>query len=58
LLYGGSVKTDNAYAILSLPNVDGLLVGGASLLVDSFCGILEAAERAYHHKSGLPISGL
>ncbi len=34
--YGGSVKTNNAYDYLHLPDVDGVLVGGASLEVDSF----------------------
>lgn len=38
--YGGSVKADNAKDILSKPNVDGALVGGASLKVDSFMGII------------------
>ena len=36
VLYGGSVKPDNAGALLSLPDVDGALVGGASLDVQSF----------------------
>ena len=36
LLYGGSVTTENAHAILSLPTIDGLLVGGASLTAESF----------------------
>ena len=39
--YGGSVKADNAKEILSKPNVDGALVGGASLKVDSFMGIVK-----------------
>jgi len=39
--YGGSVKADNAKDILSKPNVDGALVGGASLKVDSFMGIIK-----------------
>lgn len=43
LLYGGSVKGDNASAILSGANVDGLLVGGASLRADSFLDICHAA---------------
>jgi triosephosphate isomerase len=38
--YGGSVKPDNARALLSQPNIDGALVGGASLKVDDFVGIL------------------
>ena len=43
LLYGGSVKGDNASAILAGANVDGLLVGGASLRADSFLDICHAA---------------
>ena len=39
LLYGGSVKPSNAAAILALPNVDGALVGGASLKAEDFLGI-------------------
>ena len=39
LLYGGSVKADNARVLLSVPNVDGALVGGASLKADDFWGI-------------------
>jgi len=41
--YGGSVKPENAEALMSMPNVDGALVGGASLKADSFGGIIEAA---------------
>ncbi|MFO0870964.1 MAG: triose-phosphate isomerase [Pirellulales bacterium] len=43
--YGGSVKADNAGELLAQPNVDGALVGGASLQVDSFLGIVQAAGR-------------
>jgi triosephosphate isomerase len=43
ILYGGSVKGDNAGAILAGANVDGLLVGGASLRADSFLTICRAA---------------
>jgi triosephosphate isomerase len=42
LLYGGSVKPANAGNILSLDNVDGVLVGGASLKADSFTQIIHA----------------
>ena len=42
LLYGGSVKPDNAPELLSLPHVDGFLIGGAGLQVDSFLKICEA----------------
>jgi triosephosphate isomerase len=43
VLYGGSVKPDNAAALLSQPDVDGALVGGASLELDSFIAICRAA---------------
>jgi triosephosphate isomerase len=43
ILYGGSVKPGNAAELLSLPDVDGALVGGASLDPDEFAGIVEAA---------------
>ena len=43
ILYGGSVKADNAAALFSQPDIDGALVGGASLQVDSFVAIAEAA---------------
>jgi len=45
VLYGGSVKPDNAASLLAQPAVDGALVGGASLDVDSFKAICAAAER-------------
>jgi triosephosphate isomerase len=41
--YGGSVKADNAMDLLSQPNIDGALVGGASLKSDSFLAIIRAA---------------
>jgi triosephosphate isomerase (TIM) len=41
--YGGSVKPDNARELLKLPDVDGALVGGASLKADSFLAIIRAA---------------
>jgi triosephosphate isomerase len=42
ILYGGSVKPDNAAGLLTQANVDGALVGGASLDADSFWAIAEA----------------
>ncbi len=42
--YGGSVKPDNAATLLSQPDVDGALVGGASLKVEDFLGIIRAAR--------------
>ena len=44
VLYGGSVKPENAAEILAQPDVDGALVGGASLDPDSFARIVAAAE--------------
>ena len=44
--YGGSVKADNAQALMSLPDVDGALVGGASLKAGDFLGIVHAAAAA------------
>lgn len=41
--YGGSVKPDNAAELMAKPNVDGSLVGGASLKADSFAGIVKAS---------------
>jgi len=45
ILYGGSVKPDNASQLLSQPNVDGALVGGASLKVEDFLGIAQAGAE-------------
>jgi triosephosphate isomerase len=45
ILYGGSLKPDNAAELLALPDVDGALVGGASLDPDSFAAIVEAARQ-------------
>jgi triosephosphate isomerase len=44
VLYGGSLKPDNAAEILSQPDIDGALVGGASLDAASFAAIVEAAR--------------
>jgi triosephosphate isomerase (TIM) len=43
ILYGGSVKPDNAAELLALPDIDGALVGGASLDAESFAAIVAAA---------------
>ncbi len=43
--YGGSVKADNAAGLMQQPNVDGALVGGASLKADSFVAIVKAAAE-------------
>ncbi|MFA5250524.1 MAG: triose-phosphate isomerase [Parachlamydiales bacterium] len=42
LLYGGSVKPDNVLALMQKPNIDGALIGGASLEVDSFLKIIQS----------------
>jgi len=43
ILYGGSVKAQNAPAIFAMPDVDGGLIGGASLVAEDFLAILHAA---------------
>jgi triosephosphate isomerase (TIM) len=45
ILYGGSVKAENAEVLLAEPEVDGALVGGASLNAQSFIGIVRKAAR-------------
>ena len=45
VLFGGSVKPTNAGAYLTVPGVNGLLVGGASLILDEFIDIIEIAKR-------------
>ena len=44
ILYGGSVKPENAQALLSQPEIDGALVGGASLDPHSLNAIVKAGE--------------
>ena len=46
VLYGGSVKPENAYELLAQPAVDGALVGGASLELESFGAICRAGSRS------------
>jgi triosephosphate isomerase len=46
LLYGGSVKPQNANELMAIDNVDGALVGGASLKADDFIGIISAYQSA------------
>lgn len=43
--YGGSVKASNAAELMAQPDIDGALVGGASLMVDEFAAICKAATR-------------
>ena len=47
--YGGSVKPGNAFELFSQPDIDGGLIGGASLEADSFIAIIEAAARIPRH---------
>jgi triosephosphate isomerase len=46
ILYGGSVKADNAAKLFSMPDIDGGLVGGASLNTDEFVAICQAASNS------------
>jgi triosephosphate isomerase len=46
ILYGGSVKKDNAASLLAMPDVDGGLIGGASLVAADFLEIVKAAAQA------------
>lgn len=45
VLYGGSVNPDNAGGYLTIPGVNGLLIGGASLIADQFIDIIETAKK-------------
>ena len=45
ILYGGSVKAANAAELFAMPDIDGGLIGGASLVVDDFVAICRAAQR-------------
>jgi triosephosphate isomerase len=46
ILYGGSVTPGNAFELCSQPDIDGALVGGASLKAESFQAVIAAADRA------------
>lgn len=50
ILYGGSVKPENAYSLLKEKDINGALVGGASLKPDSFGVIVKESIRAYKDK--------
>ncbi len=50
ILYGGSVTPANAASIFESGEVDGVLVGGASLKADSFLAIIAAARAAQHRR--------
>jgi triosephosphate isomerase len=49
IIYGGSVKPDNAAEIFAVPDVGGALVGGASLTADAFMGIALAASEPFEN---------
>ena len=51
ILYGGSVKPANSYPLFREKNIDGFLVGGASLDADGFIGIAREALRAYREET-------
>ena len=50
ILYGGSVKPDNTYSLLKEKDINGALVGGASLKAESFAEIAREAIKAYEEK--------
>lgn len=52
ILYGGSVKPDNAAVLMQQPHVDGLLVGGASLEAASFAAIIRHGFEGFSRKAG------
>jgi len=52
LLYGGSVRAANAAALFAMPDVDGGLIGGASLRADEFLAIVRAAAVPRAHAGG------
>ena len=45
ILYGGSMKPENANALLAQPNIDGGLIGGAALKASAFSSIIDAAVK-------------
>jgi len=53
ILYGGSLKAGNAAELFSMPDVDGGLIGGASLKADEFISILAAAAATAGHRRSL-----
>ncbi len=55
ILYGGSVKPDNAAELLSCPDIDGALVGGASLDPEAFAAIVRRGVVSRSPMTGLPV---
>jgi triosephosphate isomerase len=54
ILYGGSVKADNAQALFAQPDIDGGLIGGASLEAASFLAICQAASQRQEQERAQP----
>jgi triosephosphate isomerase len=52
LLYGGSVKADNAAELFAQPDIDGALVGGASLDAEAFAAIVTLPESGRQNACG------
>ena len=46
ILYGGSMNDKNAYELLAQPDIDGGLIGGASLVPEKFVKIIESANQS------------
>merc|ERR1711933_444559 len=46
IIYGGSVKPKNCEELIAQPDIDGFLIGGASLKADSFGTIIQAVQKA------------
>ncbi len=53
VIYGGSVKPDNIHDLILLPDVDGALVGGASLDVRGFADIVSRSRAARYNRRGI-----
>ncbi|MCP5046068.1 MAG: triosephosphate isomerase, partial [bacterium] len=53
ILYGGSVKPANSKELMALPNVDGALVGGASLKTSDFIAIIESLKKQTTYKKSI-----
>jgi triosephosphate isomerase len=51
ILYGGSMKPENIDALLSMPDIDGGLIGGASLKIDQFTNMINSAVKAIEKRS-------
>jgi len=52
ILYGGSVTADNIAEFMQQPEIDGALVGGASLKADQFLSIVRQTSKIWRHLSG------